>query len=124
MAVGIVALLDLEHISLSFHRREGLAVPSLGPQSVASVDTNVVPFAGVLADPTAVPFVVRFHYGILLPSLVLIVVLQNDMLVAPRDWAVSHGRSDLLARQNALWSRGSKSYFAPLAGKRLALVLV
>jgi hypothetical protein len=90
---------------------------------VASVDTKVVPFAGVLADPTAVPFVVRLHYEILLPSLFRIVVLQNDMLVAPLNKTVPHGRLDLLARQNALWSRGSKSYFAPLAGKKLVLVL-
>jgi hypothetical protein len=121
VAVGVVALSDLEHISLSFDRRERLAVPYLGPSSVASVDTNVVPFAGVLAGPAAVRLIVRFHYGILVPFLRR-VALQDDMLVVFFASAGIQSRMDLLAHRNTLWSRGSKSYFPLLAGNKEQLV--
>jgi hypothetical protein len=111
-----VVLLDLDCSALSFGCTEGLAVAYLGPSSVASVHTNVVPFAGAFADPAAVRLIYRFHYEIVAPSLLQRVALQDDMLVVSFASAGIQSPSDLLARRNRLWSRGSRSCFPLLTG--------
>ncbi len=102
MAVGIVVLSDLDCSAVSFGCTEGLAVPYLGPSSVASVDANVVPFAGVLADLAAVRLIVRFQCGILVPSLLRRIALQDDMLVVSFASAGIQSRLDSLAHRNTL----------------------